>query len=150
MKEVIIKVKLYFICFQKLKIINNMTSRQKRIIFITLGIIIGVILISILFNNRQKNVSLTMWGFYDSPDAINYIISSFNQKYPNIKIQYIQKTPDTYYNDLIIAFANNKAPDIFMLPGNWIPTFQNKIQPLDLNKDKDINLKFIKIIIRKL
>ena len=143
MKEVIIKVKLYFICFQKLKIINNMTSRQKRIIFITLGIIIGVILISILFNNHQKNVSLTMWGFYDSPDTINYIISSFNQKYPNIKIQYIQKTPDTYYNDLIIAFANNKAPDIFMLPGNWIPTFQNKIQPLDLNKDKDINLKFI-------
>ncbi|MGC8944511.1 MAG: ABC transporter substrate-binding protein [Minisyncoccia bacterium] len=120
-----------------------MTLRQKRIIFFIVGIIVVLIFLSIIYSKKNGAVNLTMWGFYNSPEDIDSIISIFQNKYPNINIQYVQKDPQSYYNDLIIAFANNKAPDIFMLPGNWVPTFQNKILPLNLNKDRDINLKFI-------
>lgn len=121
-----------------------MISRQKKFIVIIVSIISGIILLNIIFSHSgTRTTNLIMWGFYDSPDTINPIIRSFTQQFPNINITYIQKDPNNYYNELILAFANNKAPDIFMLPGNWIPTFQDKIIPLNLNKDKEINLATI-------
>ncbi|MGC8651166.1 MAG: extracellular solute-binding protein [Minisyncoccia bacterium] len=121
-----------------------MTSHQKKII---LGIIIFIgvfIVLTILLKKpSSKATTLEMWGLYDPPLVMNSLIDSFNKTNPNIAIHYTQKDPNTYYNDLINSFANNKAPDIFFLFGNWIPAFQNKIASLDLNQDKTLSLRLI-------
>ena len=121
-----------------------MTSRQKTIIFVIIGIIIGFIVLGILWRRPStKLITLEMWGIYDSPAVINPLINSFIQQHKNIDIHYTQKETASYYDDLIKSFANNKAPDIFILPGNWLPMFQDKISALDLNKDKDFNLRLL-------
>jgi multiple sugar transport system substrate-binding protein len=121
-----------------------MTSRQKTILFVIIGIIIGFIILSVVWRRPStKLATLEMWGIYDSPAVINSLINSFSQQHKNISIHYTQKETASYYDDLIKSFASNKAPDIFILPGNWLPIFQDKINALDLNKDKDFNLRLL-------
>lgn len=117
-----------------------MTSRQKTILFVVIGIVIGFIVLSILLRRQNpKPVSLEMWGVIDEPAVFTPLINSFQKNNPHISVHYIKKDPATYQNDLLKAFAANKAPDIFMLFGNWLPSYQGKIEPLNLKKDKDLN-----------
>jgi len=117
-----------------------MTSRQKRIFFITLGIIIGFIVLAILLRRQiPKPVSLEMWGVIDEPAVFAPLINSFQKNNPHISIHYTKKDSAAYQNDLLKVFADNKAPDIFMLFGNWLPSYQDKIEPLNLKNDKDWN-----------
>jgi len=117
-----------------------MTSRQKTILFVVIGIVIVVIVLSIFLRRQNpKPVSLEMWGVIDEPAVFTPLINSFQKNNPNISIHYVQKDPATYQNDLLKAFAANKAPDIFMLFNNWLPSYQDKIEPLNLKKDKDLN-----------
>jgi ABC-type glycerol-3-phosphate transport system substrate-binding protein len=117
-----------------------MTSRQKTILFVVIGIVIVVIVLSIFLRRQNpKPVSLEMWGVIDEPAVFTPLINSFQKNNPHTSIHYVQKDPATYQNDLLKAFAANKAPDIFMLFGNWLPSYQGKIEPLNLKKDKDLN-----------
>jgi len=121
-----------------------MTSHQKKIILgIIIFIVTFIILIVLLKKPSSKTTTLEMWGLYDSPQVINSLIDSFNKTHPKITIHYTQKDPASYYSDLINSFANNKAPDIFFLFGNWLPVFQNKIASLDLTKDRNFNIRLI-------
>lgn len=117
-----------------------MTSRQKKILFVIISIIIGFIVL-IIFSRRQtsKPVSLEMWGIIDEPAVFAPLINSFQENNRNISVHYVQKDSAAYQNDLLKAFAANKAPDIFMLFGNWLPSYQDKIEPLNLKNDKDWN-----------
>jgi multiple sugar transport system substrate-binding protein len=121
-----------------------MTSRQKKIIFGALGAIIFFIIIAIAFRKPvNKPATLEIWGVNDNPSVMYSLTSSFQKLYPNITVKYTQKEASTYQNDLLQAFASNKGPDIFIIPGNWIPLYQDKIASLDLTKDKDLNLRII-------
>ncbi len=117
-----------------------MTSRQKTILRVIIGIIIGFIVL-IIFSRRRisKPISLEMWGVIDEPVVFTPLINSFQKNNRNISIHYVQKDSATYQDDLLKAFAANKAPDIFMLFGNWLPNYQDKIEPLNLKNDKDLN-----------
>jgi ABC-type glycerol-3-phosphate transport system substrate-binding protein len=117
-----------------------MTSRQKTILRVIIGIIIGFIVL-IIFSRRQisKPISLEMWGVIDEPTVFTPLINSFQKNNRNISVHYVQKDSATYQDDLLKAFAANKAPDIFMLFDNWLPSYQDKIEPLNLKNDKDLN-----------
>jgi multiple sugar transport system substrate-binding protein len=121
-----------------------MTSHQKKIILGVIIVIVFFIVLTVIIKKPSRKTSaLEMWGIYDSPAVINSLINSFSQQHKNISIHYIQKETASYYDDLIKSFASNKAPDIFILPGDWLPIFQDKISVLDLNKDKDFNLRLL-------
>lgn len=117
-----------------------MTPRQKTILRIVIGIFICFIIL-VIFSRRRvsKPVSLEIWGIIDEPAVFTPLINGFRENNRNINIQYVQKDSTTYQNDLLKAFADNKAPDIFMLFGNWLPSYQDKIEPLNLKSDKDLN-----------
>jgi len=83
---------------------------------------------------------LEIWGILDSPKAFSLIINNFQKQYPHIHINYIQKDQNSYHEDLLMAFANNQSPDIFMLWNSNLPFYQNKISALGLKEDKDLNL----------
>ena len=121
-----------------------MSSRQKIIVFSIIGVILLFVLLTIIIKRPSRQaITLEMWGVNDKPDVFEAIISSYGKQYPNVQIHYTQKQASTYQNDLLQAFAKNKGPDIFILPGSWIPSYQDKIAALDLTKDKDYNLRLI-------
>jgi len=121
-----------------------MSSRQKIIIFSAIGLVILFIVLAIIIKKPSRQViTLEIWGVNDDPKVFKSIISTYEQQNRNVDINYTQKEAGSYENDLMKAFAQNKGPDIFIIPGSWIPTYQDKIAALDLTKDKDYNLRFI-------
>lgn len=120
-----------------------LTNQQKKIIAIVAFVLIFIVIIALFRKRAPKAVSLEMWGLYDEPQGWYQIISEFNKYYPHIQIKYTLKEPQSYREDLLQAFAENNAPDIFMVLGEWVPSYRNKISPLDLKKEKEVNLKYI-------
>lgn len=121
-----------------------MNSKSKILLIVLLLIIFSIIIIIITKQrSTPRIIKLTFWGYDVSPQIMNPIIESFERQNPNFKLTYYQKDFNNYYTDLISAFANQQAPDIFMLPGNWLPLFEDHLAPLNLEKDKDYNLKLI-------
>ncbi len=120
-----------------------LTSQQKKIVYLIISVLIFIVILSLFKKRPPKYVTLEMWGFYDEPEVWDQIISDFRKQYPNINIKYTQKDTLSYEDDLLNAFAENQAPDIFMVLGEWLPRYQSKIKPLDLSKEKELNLKYL-------
>ncbi len=121
-----------------------LTQHQKKITFFSLLVILIIVGIAIFGKRGQPQPAvLEIWGFLDQPEVFAPLISDFHRLYPHISINYRLKDYQSYQNDLLQAFADDKAPDIFVVFGNWLPTYLNKISPLDLSKDKTLNLKYI-------
>ena len=122
-----------------------MTKDQKKIVFYACLVIFIIIIITVIWRKRNPQpVTLEVWGFLDQADVFTSLVNNFQKLYPYITVNYTLKEQQNYEEELLKAFADNKAPDIFMVLGNWIPEYQDKIYPLDMEKDKDLNLKTIK------
>jgi len=121
-----------------------MTKEQKKIVFYTFLVIFVIVIVTIIWRKKSpQSVTLEIWGFLDQPEVFNSLISDFRHSYPYITINYALKEQQNYQEELLKAFADNQAPDIFMVLGNWVPKYQDKIYPLAMEKDKDLNLKTI-------
>lgn len=119
----------------------TLTIRQKKILLIAGLIIISIAFLGIRFHKTKPTpVSLEIWGILDDSKTFLPIIDNFQKKYPYTRINYTLKNKNTYHEDLLKAFSNNQAPDIFMLWNSNLPYYQNKISYLDLKKNKDFNL----------
>lgn len=60
---------------------------------------------------------VVIWGTFDK-SAIQDSINSITGKNDELNISYMKKSPDTYQQELIEAFANGKGPDLFIIdPG---------------------------------
>ncbi len=122
----------------------SLTSHQKKIILMAIGALLLFILAVIVFTPRRvKPATLEIWGIIDKPEVFSPLISQFHKSYPQIQVKYVEKDSRSYQEELLQAFANDEAPDIFMLLGNWIPEYQDKIAPLDTRKEKTFNIKTI-------
>lgn len=76
-------------------------------------------------------VSLEIWGTFDSSDAYQEIISAYKEINPKIKdIRYRKISADTYEKDLNDALISGNSPDIFLINNTWLPAFINAIEPM--------------------
>lgn len=107
----------------------------KNLKFIIFGIaFLAIIIALIIFVGigtkppKKAPVILEMWGI-DKPEPYQAIFGSFKIDYPNIAINYIQKKKETYEKELLEAFINQKAPDIFMIENTWLPRYLNRVYP---------------------
>lgn len=72
----------------------------------------------------NKQVTLKMWSRVGSiGDQMKATIAEFQEKYPNIKIEYTYTNATQYPNMLQAALSGNDLPDIFTSIGNF-PTDQ--------------------------
>ena len=118
-----------------------LSRRQKKILFIAISIVVCIIFLGIKFHKtKQTPVTLEAWGILDESKTFLSIIENYQRKYPYIKINYTLKNESTYHDEILKAFSNNQAPDIFIINGSHLPYYENKISPLNLKKDKDLNL----------
>lgn len=67
-------------------------------------------------------VALTVWGVFDSDQAIRNLAPGFSISYKRFK-------PEEYETELVNALASGKGPDVFMIHNAWLPKFFNKIAP---------------------
>ena len=120
-----------------------LTYQQKNIIKVIIFVILSIVILALFRKKPPQTANLEMWGIYDDPQVWNSIIYDFQKQYPYINIKYTLKDEENYHEELLQAFAEGKGPDIFMVLGDWLPKYHSKIQPLDLKKDKEINLKYL-------
>ena len=70
--------------------------------------------------------TVVLWGTIPS-DQIAAALSTFNTANPSFVVKYVQKSADTFDQDLLEALASGTGPDLFFLPDNLLYHYSNKI-----------------------
>ncbi len=78
-------------------------------------------------STSSGTVVLNVWGTFETQANMMPFIQAYQQKYPNVQINYTQKNVDTYENDLLNAMASGTGPDIFAIHNDWLPAYENKM-----------------------
>ena len=105
-----------------------LTRRQKKILFIAISIVACIAFLGIKFHKtKQAPITLEAWGILDESETFIPIIENYQKKYPYIKINYTLKNETTYHDEILKAFSDNQAPDIFIINGSHLPYYENKI-----------------------
>ncbi|MFA5931770.1 MAG: extracellular solute-binding protein [Candidatus Paceibacterota bacterium] len=73
--------------------------------------------------------NVTLWGTVPNV-AIAAPLKDFNTANPTFVVTYIQKSADTFDQDLLEALAAGTGPDMFFLPDNLTFHYSNKIFPI--------------------
>lgn len=79
---------------------------------------------------KPKEVTLSYWGLWEPANVMQGIISDWQKDHPNIKIEYIQQSPNEYRERLQSALARNQGPDIFRFHITWVPSLKNELEPV--------------------
>jgi ABC-type glycerol-3-phosphate transport system substrate-binding protein len=79
----------------------------------------------------QKNTdgslgTVVLWGTVKS-ELLSKPIDDFNRANPTLIVKYVQKSPETFDQDLLEALASGVGPDLFFLPDNLVFDYANKI-----------------------
>ncbi|MEX1014427.1 MAG: extracellular solute-binding protein [Candidatus Paceibacterota bacterium] len=99
----------------KIIIISSLVAAAILVLIIVFGFVFKAT------DNSPESVSATLqfWGVNDNEAAYQSAISGFKSLYPNIEIQYRRFNDiETYERSLLNAFAENRAPDVFMVRNN--------------------------------
>jgi multiple sugar transport system substrate-binding protein len=83
----------------------------------------------------SQPLTLTWWGPTKDADYFSTVIEKYEDKYSNIKINFVKKDFATYETDLIDAIAANQGPDIAMFHSDWFYKHSGKISPLELSDE---------------
>ncbi len=74
-------------------------------------------------------VTLEYWRVFDNDDTMIGIMDKFKAAHPNIDIVYRKFRFDEYEQQLITAFAEDRAPDLFSIPNSWVHRYQRQLAP---------------------
>ncbi len=115
-------------------------------------IVLGYLIYHYGFNpSTSVRGTIKVWGFDDeSIYKYSSFVKDFNSKYPNIVVQYTQKSPQNYERELLNALASGQGPDVFPVYHTWVPNYQDKIASLpgSLMSLKDYNDTFVDVAIQ--
>jgi multiple sugar transport system substrate-binding protein len=85
-------------------------------------------------NKNSQPITLTYWGLWEEVSVLQGIISEFESKNPNIKINYIKNNKTDYRSRLSGRLAKDpeteEVPDIFRIHSSWLPMFKGSISPV--------------------
>ena len=98
-------------------------------------------LISFLFcgcsKDKREIVTFSSWGSVTEVSVIKSIITKFEEKNPDIKINFIH-IPQNYFQKIHLLFASNTAPDIIFINNLYLPVYKNKLKSLNELADKNV------------
>lgn len=99
------------------------------IVFIFVALL-GVLVFSGAIPIGEKTASsldkVVLWGTAPN-QAMAELIKNFNDANPTFVVTYVEKSADTFDQDLLEAAASGKGPDMFFLPDNLIFHYINRI-----------------------
>lgn len=84
---------------------------------------------------KKKAVELTpvtikVWGVYEDRANLQPLFDEYSKVHPTVNFEYRVFGYDEYENQLVNAWADDKGPDIYFLPNNWIRKFETRITPM--------------------
>jgi len=97
----------------------------------------------------KTQVSLEVWGVYDDSSIFGDLVKKYEKLNKCATIRYEKKNFDDYEEQLINAFASDKAPDIFMIHNTWLPKHKDKLKellPAELLPFPDFRAAFVDVI----
>ncbi len=76
-------------------------------------------------SSNSEPVTLTVWGLWDSPEAMQELIASYTELHPNVTINYEDKSalkPLGAYKDRVYTrIQEEDSPDIMLVHASWVP-----------------------------
>ncbi|MBW7453905.1 ABC transporter substrate-binding protein [Paenibacillus sepulcri] len=80
----------------------------------------------------KGSITFAFWGAQSEADAINNVVSNFEEKNPDIKVekQWIQRD---YLTKLQTMIAGGTAPDVILISGGDLPGFANAFQEMQVD-----------------
>lgn len=115
------------------------TDNKNKLYFIGAGILIFLIIFILVLKiftgktNTNKEVNLTYWGLWEEKEVIQPLIEQYQNKNPNIKIEYIKRDPQDYRNKLIVRSQQGQGPDIYRFHNTWIPEIKEVLSYIPNN-----------------
>lgn len=108
---------------------KNQTTKSKAIITI-----IGIALLSAGCGGGgpapdSGPITLKIWKTFEDSENLQALFDAYQQKHPNVQIEYTKKNIETYESDLLNALASGEGPDIFSINNAWLPEYADKIFP---------------------
>ena len=87
-------------------------------------------------NSKEKHVivQFACWGSKSEIDIIKPVLLEFEQKNPDIKVDFMH-IPQNYFQKIHLLFASNTAPDVIFLNNLYLPVYANAglLEPLSIN-----------------
>ncbi|KKQ24287.1 MAG: Extracellular solute-binding protein family 1 [Candidatus Roizmanbacteria bacterium GW2011_GWC2_37_13] len=78
----------------------------------------------------KKEISLTYWGLWEDKEIVQPLIEQYQQKNPNVKINYQKMSPQSYREKLVVRSKNNQGPDLFRFHNTWVPEIKEVLAPM--------------------
>ncbi len=108
---------------------NNIFFRYHLKIIIT-----TLFYLAFTLNTYAESQELIFWNFWD-PKLILPVIEAFEKENPDIKIKNEQLTWNNGLDKIIVAMANNRAPDICEMGSTWMGKFMSEGALLDVTNE---------------
>ena len=126
---------------------------KKVLLFLLLlGFVVGIffLITKIILPRFQKpkEVTLTYWGLWEPENLMRSLISEWESKNPNIKINYSQQSPKEYRERLQSALARNEGPDLFRFHITWVPMLKNELEavPAEIMSANEFENSFYPVV----
>ncbi len=81
-------------------------------------------------DDPREEITLKYWRVFDGRDAFSEIIERFNERHPNITIEYRKIRYEDYRDELLNAMAEDRGPDIFTIHNTWVREYKNRIDTM--------------------
>lgn len=94
--------------------------------------------------SAEEEITFASWGSITEVSIIENVIKDFEQKNPNIKVNFMH-IPQNYFQKIHLLFASNQAPDVIFINNLYLPLYANKLEPLnDLVNENDFYAESLK------
>lgn len=84
-------------------------------------------------NTSIETIQFATWGSASEIAILKPIISDFEQKNKNIKVELLH-IPQNYFQKIHLLFASNLAPDVVFINNLNLPVYANYLLPLNVDK----------------
>ncbi len=97
---------------------------------------------------KLGSANLTVWGLWENPDVINKVINKFNETYPEVVINYDDRSvlkPLVEYKERVFARATDETgPDVMRVHVSWLPKLVGSLTPMpsSMMSTGDFSTKF--------
>jgi ABC-type glycerol-3-phosphate transport system substrate-binding protein len=79
---------------------------------------------------QLKPLTLNVWSVYEDSTSLKPLFDGYKKLHPTISINYKKFGIDEYEQQLLEAWAEDRGPDIYFLPNDWLAEYKSKITPL--------------------
>lgn len=98
-------------------------------------IILTVVLLATFGFAKEK---IVFWNFMMDEDTASLILDKFEEKNPDIEVEFVQLSWANGFDKIVTAFAAGTAPDVLELGNTWVANFANEGVLTDLSIYKNV------------